>query len=319
MRSVLRRGAAAIAAAIMFVAGARAADRATPERVRTFTVRLDMVSLAVSVTDAHGRPVVGLERQNFTILEDGQRQELSLFASEPIPLSLAILVDTSSSMERTLPSARAAAANLLGPLHPGDEAMVAGFTQRYRVRQDFTTDLPSLARALDALQANGGTALYDAVYCTLKEFSDGAKKGELRRRALVLLTDGEDTASLTTEEQALDLARHAGVVVYTIGFGARPGNASSEAGLRAAHFLTRLASESGGLAYFTSRLSDLTGVYASIAEELRTQYTLGYVPSNAREDGRWRRIAVTTVPPNFVLRYRMGYFGPRERVQIGSP
>jgi Ca-activated chloride channel family protein len=263
--------------------------------------------------------VVGLERQNFTVFEDGRPQELSLFASEPIPLSLAILVDTSSSMQRTLPSARAAAANLLGPLHPGDEAMVAEFTQRYRVRQDFTADLPSLARALGALSANGATALHDAVYCTLKEFSASAKKGELRRRALVVLTDGEDTASLTTEEQALDLARRAEVVVYTIGFGARPGNASSDAGLRAAHFLTRLACESGGQAYFTSRLSDLEGVYASIAEELRTQYTLGYVPSNAREDGRWRRIAVTTVPPNFVLRYRMGYFGPRERVQAGSP
>jgi Ca-activated chloride channel family protein len=319
MRSALRRSGAAIAAATVFVAGARAADRATTERVRSFTARLDMVSLAVSVTDARGRPVVGLERQNFTVLEDGQRQELSLFASEPIPLSLAILVDTSSSMERTLPSARAAAANLLGPLHPGDEAMVVEFTQRYRVRQDFTADLPSLARALDALQANGATALYDAVYCTLREFSDRANRAQLRRRALVLLTDGEDTASLTTEEQALDRVRHAGIVVYTIGFGGRPGNASSEAGMRAAHFLTRLAGESGGQAYFTSRLSDLTGVYASIAEELRTQYTLGYVPSNPREDGRWRRIAVTTVPPNFVLRHRLGYFGPRVRVQMGSP
>jgi Ca-activated chloride channel homolog len=319
MRSVLRRGGALLASVVLFVAGARAADRATPERVRTFTARLDMVSLAVSVTDAHGRPVVGLERQNFTILEDGQPQELTLFANEPMPLSLAIVVDTSSSMERTLPSARAAAANLLGPLHPGDEAMVAEFTQRYRVLQDFTANLPSLARALAALKANGATALYDAVYCTLKEFSESAKRGDLRRRALVVLTDGEDTASLTTEEQALDLARHAGVVVYTIGFGGRPGNTSSEGGMRAVHFLTQVARESGGQAYFTSRLSDLSGVYASIAEELRTQYTLGYVPRNAREDGRWRRIAVTTVPPNFVLRHRLGYFGPRERVQTGSP
>jgi Ca-activated chloride channel homolog len=319
MRSILRRDAAVIASVVLFVSGARAADRAAPERVRTFTARLDMVSLAVSVTDAHGRPVVGLERQNFTILEDGRPQELSLFASEPIPLSLAILVDTSTSMERTLPSARAAAANLLGPLHPGDEAMIAEFTQRYRVRQDFTADLPSLARALDALKANGATALYDAVYCSMKGFSDGAKGGELRRRALVLLTDGEDTASLTTEEQALDLARRSGVVVYTIGFGAGPGNASSEAGMRAAHFLTRVAAESGGQAYFTSRLSDLTGVYARIAEELRTQYTLGYVPRNVRGDGGWRRIAVTTVPSHFVLRHRLGYFGPRERVQMGGP
>jgi Ca-activated chloride channel family protein len=311
-------GGTLIASAVFFAAGARAADRAADERVRTFTARLNMVSLVVSVTDAHGRPVAGLERQNFTVLEDGQPQDLTLFASEPIPLSLAILVDTSTSMERTLPSARAAAANLLGPLHPGDEAMVAEFTQRHRILQAFTADLPSLARALDALKANGATALYDAVYCTLKEFPEGARGEALRRRAVVLLTDGEDTASLTTEEQALDVARHAGVVVYTIGFGSRPGSPSSEAGMRAAHFLTRLARESGGQAYFTSRLSDLNGVYASIAEELRTQYTLGYVPRNAREDGRWRRIAVTTVPPNLILRYRSGYFGPRERVRMGS-
>ncbi len=312
MRSVLSLCGAA-ASTVLFVTGSGAADRAVHDRGRAFAARLNMVSLVVSVTDAHGRPIVGLERQNFTILEDGKPQELALFANESIPLSLAILIDTSTSMERTLPGARAAAANLLGPLHPGDEAMVAAFTQRYRVLQDFTENLPSVARALDALKANGVTALYDAVHCSLKEFSEDAKRGEVRRRALVVLTDGEDTASLTTEEQALDVARHAGAVVYTIGFGGRSGDASSEPGMRAAHFLTRLARESGGQAYFTSRLADLTGVYASIAEELRTQYTLGYVPSNVRGDGGWRRLAVTTVPPNFVLRHRSGYYGPRER------
>lgn len=319
MRPVLLRcRALALAGAVLGAADARGADRAVALRVPTFTARLDMVSLAVSVTDARGRPVAGLERRNFTILEDGKPQELSFFANEPIPLSLALLVDTSTSMEPTLPSARAAAANLIVPLHPGDEAMVAEFTQRYQVLQDLTSDLRALGRALEVLHANGATALYDAVYCNLKELSGRAKGGELRRRALVVLSDGEDTASLTTDEQALDLSRHAGVTVYTIGFGSRPANPSSKAAMLASHFLTALARETGGRAYFTSTLSDLTGVYASIAEELRTQYTLGYVPSNARGDGGWRRIAVTTVPPNFVLRHRPGYFSPRERVQVGS-
>jgi Ca-activated chloride channel homolog len=296
----------------------RAADAGTQGRSPTFAARLDMVSLVVSVTDARGRPVAGLGQQAFTVFEDGRPQDLCLFANQPIALSLAILIDTSGSMERTLPIAQAAATNLLEPLHAGDEAMVARFNQRYQVVQEFTGNLPALASALRALRANGGTALYDALYCALKDLSGVARAGEVRRRALVLLTDGEDTASLGTEEQALALAREAGVVIYTIGLRSDRGGSRGAASTRAAHFMAVLSRETGGQAYFTSKLSDLDGVYASIADELRTQYTLGYIPKNARNDGGWRRIAVQTHPQNLVLRYRLGYFALRERAQVGS-
>jgi Ca-activated chloride channel family protein len=309
--SVVALAAMAVGAAVTRAAGIQG-------RSPTFAARLDMVSLVVSVTDASGRPVAGLGQEVFTVLEDGTSQDLCLFANQPIALSLAIVIDTSGSMERTLPIAQAAATNLLEPLHAGDEAMVAQFNQRYQLMQGFTGNLSTLASALRALRANGATALYDALYCALKEFSGRAGEGEVRRRALVLLTDGEDTASLGTEEQALALAREAGVVIYTIGLRSDRGALREAASMRAAHFLAVLSRETGGQAYFTSKLSDLDGVYASIADELRTQYTLGYIPKNPRHDGAWRRIAVMTNPQSLVLRYRLGYFAPRERTQVGT-
>jgi Ca-activated chloride channel family protein len=318
MRTSALLGIAALAAMVAGAAITRAADAETQGRSPTFPARLDMVSLVVSVTDAHGRPVAGLAQKAFTVLEDGTPQDLCLFANQPIALSLAIVIDTSGSMERTLPIAQAAATNLLEPLHDGDEAMVAQFNQRYQVMQEFTGNLPALAGALRALRANGATGLYDALYCTLKDLSGHGRAGEVRRRALVLLSDGEDTGSLGTEEQALGLAREAGVVIYTIGLRSERGAPREASSTRAAHFLAVLARETGGRAYFTSRLSDLDGMYASIADELRTQYTLGYIPKNARNDGGWRRIAVMTNPQNLVLRYRLGYFALRERTQVGS-
>jgi Ca-activated chloride channel family protein len=318
MRTSALLSVVALAAMAVGAAVTRAADPGVQGRSPTFAARLDMVSLVVSVTDASGRPVAGLGQEAFTVLEDGTSQDLCLFANQPIALSLAIVIDTSGSMERTLPIAQAAATNLLEPLHAGDEAMVARFNQRYQVMQDFTGNPSALASALRALRANGATALYDALYCALKGFSARGGQGEVRRRALVLLTDGEDTASLGTEEQALALTREAGVVIYTIGLRSDRGVPREAASMRAAHFLAVISRETGGKAYFTSKLSDLDGVYASIADELRTQYTLGYIPKNPRHDGAWRRIAVMTNPQNLMLRYRLGYFAPRERTRVGS-
>jgi Ca-activated chloride channel homolog len=310
--------APAIALALLFASVAASgplraqAPVQPPVQPPIFEVGIEVINLNLSVTDGRNNYVTDLMQKDFAVFEDGIRQELSLFTHENLPISLAVLIDTSASMEEKLPVARAAATRFVKTLRPQDSAMVMSFNDRSTVLQDYTNDLVALENAINRTQAAGPTALHNSLYITLKELTKQKKAGELRRRAVVLLSDGEDTASLVSDEQVLELARKAEINIYAISLRPnRPQDRSRLAFSQAEYVLTALTRETGGRVFFPNSLSELDSVYDQIAEELRTQYSLGYVSSNRRRDGKWRRIVVR-IPDRTELqvRHKLGYYAP---------
>jgi Ca-activated chloride channel family protein len=222
------------------------------------------------------------------------------------------MVDTSASMDEKLPQARAAAVRFVGTLRDKDLAQVVQFNDRPTPLQDFTADHAALEAAIGRTQAAGPTALHNALYVALKQLARQKTAGELRRLAVVLLSDGEDTASLVSDDQVMALARKTEIAIYSISLRSnRPADRSRAGFSQAAHLLTTLARDTGGQVYFPNSLSELDTVYDRIAEELRTQYSLGYVSLNKRRDGKWRRIVVR-VPERDELqvRHKIGYYAP---------
>ena len=302
--SLLRSGGVAL---LMLSGGALRAEN--NPHVPTFAMGVEVVSLNLVVTDAGGHQVAGLNPADITLLEDGVAQPISLFAQEEWPIRLQVMLDASGSMGMTLPVAKRAATRLLRTLRPGDEAEVAQFSRSLTVLQESTGDMEALERAIGAVAPDGDTALYNALYVALKDQARHRNADEMQRRAIVVLSDGEDTASMVDDEQLLDLARRAGVVIYSIGL-LTPPSAGHPAPTVPTFILTALARETGGRAYFPRSLAELDGAYDRIASELRTLYGVGYVPLNPSADGRWRRIAIRTRLSNLLVRHRSGYYAP---------
>ena len=286
--------------------------RATP-KPPTFEVGIEVINLNVSITDTRNRYVTDLLEKNFAVFEDGVRQELALFSHENLPISLVLMIDCSASMDEKLRVAQDAAVGFVKTLTPRDLAQVVQFNDRRTVLQDFTPDHRPLEDAIRRTEASGPTALHNALYVSLKELDKQKSSRELRRRAIVLLSDGEDTASLVTDDQVMELARKSEIAIYSISL--RPSRSQDRNRLafsQAEHLLTTLSQETGGQVHFPNSLSELDSVYARVAEELRTQYTLGYVSSNKRRDGKWRRIVVR-IPErdDLQIRHKIGYYAPR--------
>ena len=287
---------------------ARAQARQTP----SFGAGIEIINLSLSVTDAPGNFVTDLGQRDFAVFEDGIRQDLSLFTHENLPISMVIMVDTSASMEEKLPIAQAAAIRFTKTLRPQDVAQVVQFNDRATTLQSFTNDVGALETAIRKTEASGPTALHNALYIALKDLMKDKKAAELRRRAVVLLSDGEDTASLVTDDQVLELARKSEINIYAISLRpARQQDRTRQAFSQAEYLINALTRDTGGRAYFPTSLSELDSVYDRIAEELRTLYSVGYVSSNVRRDGKWRRIVVR-VPTRegLTIRHKLGYYAP---------
>jgi Ca-activated chloride channel family protein len=275
-------------------------------------VGIEVINLTISVTDAFNHYVTGLGEKEFAVFEDGVRQELSLFTHENLPISMVVMLDTSASMDDNMPQAQAAALRFVKTLRPQDVAQIVQFNDRATVLQDFTPDQSALETAVKKTQAQGPTALHNALYVALKDLDKQKKAGELRRRAVVLLSDGEDTASLVSDEQVTELARKTEICIYAISLRSNRSQDRERLSFsQAAHLLTVLTRDTGGQVFFPASISELDSVYDRIAEELRTQYSLGYVSSNKRRDGKWRRIVVRIPSRDDVqIRHKIGYYAP---------
>jgi Ca-activated chloride channel family protein len=293
--------------------GAGPQAQTPPPRRPTFGVGVALIRLSLSVTDGRKRLVPGLSEGDFAIFEDGVRQDVSYFTRDPVPLSVALLIDCSASMTEKLPVAQEAASRFVAALRPEDLGQVVQFNDRVTVLQDFTESHAALDKAIRSTQAAGTTVLYTALYVSLKQLARQANPDAPRRRAIVLLTDGEDTASVVADEQVLELARQTDVGIYIISLRTdRPLERQGQAFGEASHFVASLARDTGGEVYVPSALSELNSVYGRVADELRSQYTLGYVSSNVRRDGKWRRIVVRTpIHADLQVRHRVGYYAPR--------
>jgi VWFA-related protein len=312
----MRTSRVSTAALSLFLASALVGAQAKAPaagRLAVFKSGVDVVNLAVTVTDPKGRFITDLAENDFQVFEEGVPQPLTIFTREDLPISLAILIDTSASMEMKLTQAQTAAIRFARTLQPADEAQVIQFSQRAEVVQDFTSDKVQLESAIRSTKALGDTALYTAIYVALKDLDRRHRDGELRRRAVVVLTDGEDTASLITDEQVLDLAKRTGIGVYGVGlYGDTPPATKAFNPEQSTFFFSALGRATGGEAHFPKSVNQLDGVYDRLAQELRAQYGLGYVPTNPARDGRWRRVVVRTpLRLNLDVRTKLGYFAAK--------
>jgi Ca-activated chloride channel family protein len=284
---------------------------ATP-RPLSFGTGIEVINLNVSVVDNQNRYITDLAKPDFAVFEDGVKQDLSLFTHESLPISLSLLIDGSASMADKVSFVQAAATRFVKTLRVQDNAQVVQFNDRITTLHDFTADHELLGGAIKKTAAAGPTALHNAVYVALKELTKLKKAGELRRLAIVLLTDGEDTSSLITDEQVIDLAKKTEIAIYSISIREnRPQDRDRLSFSQAVHLLTVLSRDTGGQVHFPNSASELDQVYDRIAEELRTQYSIGYVSSNPRRDGKWRRIVVRTPERgNLQVRHKLGYYAP---------
>ena len=277
----------------------------------SFRANIDIVSMSVTVTDPPGRYVTDLAREQFSVFEDGTKQDIAFFNRTNQPIALSLLIDTSASMEDRMATAQEAAVGFARRLRPQDLGEVIDFDRQVRVIQALTNDPVALESAIRRTTAGGSTSLYNAVYVSLKELKKVRAKTEqdVRRQAIVVVSDGEDTSSLVSYDQVLDLAKRSETAIYTIGLRSKD-EIAAKAFKEADFVLRQLAQETGGRAFFPARIEDLAGVYAQIADELASQYILGYVSTNTNRDGGWRRLALRVDRDGATARSKRGYFGP---------
>jgi VWFA-related protein len=299
---------------ILFLAAALiAAVSTSPSAQGTFRAGVDVVSLNVTAVDASNHYITDLEEKNFSVFEDGVKQELSFFTRKQQPIALSLLLDSSASMEDKLPTLQTAASNFVKRLKANDLAQVIDFDSRVEIRQGFTSNQGELQTAIQQTTAGGSTSLYNAIYISLKELAKIKAGGEedVRRQALVLFSDGEDTSSLISFDEVLELAKRSETAIFTI---ALRGADTQSKGFHEAEFVMRqLAQETGGRSFFPAKIDDLNGVYAEIGDELASQYTLGYSSKNGKRDGAYRRIVVQVDRANVTPRTKRGYYAPTSR------
>lgn len=310
----MSRCVATAAIAMAFAAGSLiSASTIQQETPPQFQTGVDLVSLTVTVTNRKQEYITGLSQGDFAIFEDGVKQEMTFFSSRKTPIALAILIDSSASMEEKLATAQRAASGFVERLAPDDLGSVIDFDNRVTVLQTFTDDRAALKRAIRQTRADGPTSLHNAVYVALKELrtTDVAAAEQIRRQAVVVLSDGEDTASLVGFEEVLELAKRSDVAIYPIGL--QRGATGSPHHFNEAEFVLRqFARETGGKAFFPKAVEELPAIYQRIARELASQYMLGYASNNPRRDGGWRRVVVQVQQPDAVVRTKLGYYGPTQ-------
>jgi Ca-activated chloride channel homolog len=284
---------------------------------KPFKSGIEMVPLTVTVTDPAGKYVTGLADSDFTVVEDGVQQPLSFFASDHVPLDVALVLDTSGSMRADLPLVRSAALGLVHTLRDNDRGAVVEVKNTAGIPQPFTSDRARLEEAIRGLAASGSTALFDGVYVVLKEFERQRQANqEVRRQVLVLLSDGMDTQSRLGFDDVMDAARRAGVNIYIIALTGKvalvPRAERDSDALRAEYNMGAMARESGGRTFFPKAARELPGIYTAIAQELASQYELGYIPVRPGGDGAFRRVMVRIAPGvNALARTRAGYYALR--------
>lgn len=274
----------------------------------TFRATVDLVHFGVSVVDKQGKPVIGLTRDDFQVVEGGKKQAVQFFSvgnpEEAPPLHIGLLLDTSGSMAGDLRDARTAAVKFVNTLDHAEDVTLVDFDTEVRVARFERESYPRLVERIRARKPDGWTALYDAigVYLNGAQQQDGQK-------VLVLYTDGGDTRSSITFSEMLDLCKASDVTVYAVGYMEHQGSGR----MQQRSELERVANLTGGQAYFPGGAKDLDGVFEKIRAELAGRYTLGYLSSDARTDGAWRPVEIKLLRNDLKgvrLRTRTGYFAP---------
>ncbi len=279
-----------------------------------FKTEVQEVTLHATVVDDHQRPVTTLGRTAFQVFEDGKPQRITSFRREDIPVALAIVIDNSGSMRDKRPSVNAASLNLVRASNPEDQVCVVNFNDAYYLDQDYTGSVDLLRDALERIESRGGTALYDALVATSDHLMKSAK---LQKKIILVVTDGEDTASRDTLEQAVrTIAVDGGPTVYTIGL------LGQEREKKARRALRILAEQTGGVAFFPAGVNEVEAISQQIAHDIRNQYTIGYKPSTPKMEGGYRQVKVDAVASGYKklsVRTRSGYYANAGQTASANP
>ena len=276
----------------------------------TIHSRVNEVNVLFIATDKHGKFVRDLNQGDFSILDDHKPPQaiLNFRRETDLPLHMGLLVDTSGSVgSRFGFEQTAATAFLQHTLRKGyDRAFVTGFSTHSQVAQDFTDNVTLLSTGVHKLRNGGGTALYDAVYRTCKEKFLKDRPERPVRKAIVIISDGEDNQSEFSKAQAIEMAQRAEVIIYAI--------STDDSGLvmRGDKVLEQLAEATGGRAFFPFKMKDITHSFAAIEDELRSQYVVSYKPADFDADGRYRSIEISSLKKDLQVRARKGYFAPQQ-------
>ena len=282
-----------------------------PASNQRFRGGVELVSLSVTVTDG-SKYVTDLGEADFEVFEDGAKQALTFFSKVQHPIALAILLDTSNSMESKLQTAQEAAVGFVKRMRHEDTSTIIEFNSQVNIAQEFTSDIGKLERAIRQTNVNGSTSLYNAIYISLKQLKKERARTaeEIRRQAIVVLSDGDDTTSLVQYDEVLDLAKRSETAIYAIGM--RQSDMGRPQFKEAEFVLRQLSRETGGRAFFPATVSELPKIYEQISEELSSQYNLAYSSRNPVRNGAWRRVQVRITRPGLTARTRQGYYGPAQ-------
>jgi VWFA-related protein len=282
----------------------------------TLRVEVNEVNLPISVLDKEGRPVDGLKQEYFQIFEDKVQQTIKTFRHEDIPLSLGLIIDNSGSMRNKRERVNSSALAFVRESNPEDETFIINFDDSAYLEQDFTSSIGDLVDALENIDARGETALYDALYLAADKVMKDGKKD---KRALLVITDGEDNASKYGINKIIEALKQSKVTVYTVGLleedDQRGGLFRKPPSKKAKEDLIKFAEITGGASYFPKNLDEVEELVKHIAHDLRNHYTITYTPTNGNLDGTWRDITVKiNAPknlPKFTWKTKQGYYAPK--------
>jgi Ca-activated chloride channel homolog len=280
------------------------------ESITTIRKIVNEVNVVFTVTDKHGHYVKDLKKDDFKVLDDQKpAEEVRSFRAETdLPLEVGLLIDASNSIRDRFKFEQQAAVEFLNQTirHGYDSAFVIGFDVTPDVTQDFTDDTEKLSQGIRVLRPGGGTALYDALYFACRDKLMKEQHAGAVRKAIILLTDGEDNQSHVTREEAIDMAQRAEVVVYTISTNL------TGSGSHGDKVLERIAEATGGRSYVPFQLNDVANAFVAIQEELRSQYAISYKPADFIADGRYRNIEIVAAEKGLHVRSRHGYYAPSQ-------
>lgn len=282
-------------------------DAANPDAYK-LVIRVNEVNLIFTVTDKKGRFITGLQRENFGLLDDGRPPVAVLRFTQQtnLPLRVGIILDTSSSIRQRFQFEQDSAIEfLLQILHRNDRAFVEGFDIETDVTQSFTNNIDLLNQGIRKLRPGGGTALYDALYKTCRDQMLTLKEDGAVRRALIVVSDGDDNYSRVQQSDAIKMCQRAETIVYTISTNVSPSKDKGDEVLRI------ISEATGGMAFFPTKLEDVATGFHNIQEELRSQYSLVYRPADFKQDGSFRTIYLQALDPRYHVRASKGYFAPK--------
>jgi len=276
---------------------------------QSIKIDVDLVLVNATVTDPSNRFVTGLEKEHFQLFEDKVAQQITQFSNEDIPTSIGLLFDVSSSMSDKIGRAKDAAVAFLKTSNPDDEFFLITFADKPQVDEEFTNDVSDIQNRLVYKPAKGSTTLYDAVYLGLQKM----KQGHNPKKAILLITDGEDTRSRYSLVNVRNAVKESDVQIYAIGIVSSYYSDFAQ-GRTGRAVLEEMTEVTGGKAYFPNSVYELEDICTKISIELKNQYVLGYASSNSAKDGRWRKIKVKLNAPKGLpalsVRSKTGYFAP---------